>query len=316
VERDLTHLAARLGAARAVVASSRSGRVEVAQWTGWDGSGLAVLGGPFREGASALYPWAMATLRRAGDDLADGGPLRPGTVRALRLLGVGAVAIEDGAGLSPTDVTPGAGYRVIADPRAVLIDGPAPLVFAAAARPVDTATWDRFEELARRALTDVPDNADQAVAERALDALIAAAGGDLAWPGVLPLPPGAAPLGGDGAEPSPTVRTLEVSHRRVRFEVTTGSACVAWLPFALLPGVSVRLDGAELALPLRASSADPLPFRCVAVPAGTHELTLEGPDGPRSGVFGFISAAALLSVFVLGWRTRPRAESEATKAAP
>lgn len=303
VERDLARLAQRLGAARAVVASSRSGKIEVAQWTGWDGSGLAVLGGPFREGATALYPFEMAALRRVGDDLADGGPLSEGTLRALRLLGVGAIAVDDGAGLATPDVRPGPGYRVVDDPPAVLIDGTAPLLIAATAAPLAPGAAEAVKRLADRRLTDLPSGDDRACAEAALDALIAACDGDAAWPSRLPGRSYTAAPGRAGADTAVSVRTLEASRRLVRLEIETGAPAMAWLPFADFPGVSVRLDGE---LVERAPAADALPITCIAVPAGRHELLLAGPAGPGSGVLGWISFATLLAVSLLWWRTRAR----------
>jgi len=312
VRQDIARLTEQAGAARVVIASRRADRVDISQWTGWDGGGAAVLGGPFREGATDLFPWCMAVLGQLEGEFLESDALAPNTVRALRLLGVKYVAVEDGSGLVHPGLPEGDGYSVQLDPPAIVIDGSAPLLTAGSAFPVSSQVAEDLDRLPRG--TDIPRGHAALAADSALSALVASFGDGEVWPAHLPLPAGGRPIEArtDGQVAELEVRTVRHTDREIELEYALNLPQPALLPFATYPGVRIDVDGDPL--PMQPSAFGP---PVVELPSGLHRLTLRGPDGPRRTEGRWLSLFGLLLVAVGWlWTRRPDSGEEGSSTRP
>jgi len=303
LQDSLQLLADRTAGTKAVVASRRGERLDISQWTGWDDSSLMVLGGPFREAATRLFGWQMTALARIEDDLRDGGPLEKRTVDALRLLGVEWVVVEDGTGLADPNVEPGAGYTLDPELPGVRIEGARAVYFARRAEPLTDDLDDAVGDAP--VIFDIPRSPEAREPwDAAFDALLAVTGdgadGSLLS---LPLPSGAEPLD-DLTLPIGSVSVTRSGHRRMTLDVHLEGRALAVLPLAWFPGVTAL---AHRDPPIDLPVLETLPgFLAIDLEPGAYRVTLEGPRGPPTRGWFFLSALAWL---VWLWGTRDRRAS-------
>jgi hypothetical protein len=284
---DMRAFAPQIAGRKAVVVSLRSGKPELSQWTGWDDSGVAVLGGPFREAATGVYSFGMAALGRVRDDLEGPGSLSRPTVDALRLLGVAAVVFEDGTGLRPPPVKPGPGYRISAEPPAVIVDGEAPAIFATSLEPAAgllPADLRPLDDLPAR--TAAHDGWSQALAR-----VVAGFALDSAQPRAARiLTRGDESLGGPrGSAETPRFFGISANHLEVAFSAWTPGPGFLLLPFADYPGVMVSVDGA-----VRETVTTVLGTLAVPVEAGEHRVAIRGPRGLGAGRSVWLTVVAMV----------------------
>ena len=304
IQADVERLAPRLGTGRAVVASRRGTKpVQVSQWAGWGELPLAGLGGPFREGASAVYPWHMTLLDRIAGDL-RAGEFSDATIAACRIFGVRAVTVEDGTRLVPVVDVARPGYAVASDPPRAEVTGFVPAVFAhrltappaeLAAEPAGRpllglpgvgATSDAWRGRREMLVREMGVSPTGSVAERIF---------------VADRTTGAArvPREGGGLE----LRDESASHTYVAFSVRAPGPGYLQLAFTDYPGVRVLANDREV-LPFRSLTG----HLVIAVSEGWNRVRLVGPVHSPVGWGGWISLLGLV-VLIVTLVGRPRVKS-------
>jgi len=305
IQADVERLAPRLGTGRAVVASQRGTKpVQVSQWAGWGELPLAGLGGPFREGASAVYPWHMTLLDRIAADLRSGAEFPPGTVAACRIFGVRLVTVEDGAELVPSRAGSRDGYDLSNDPPAAEITAFAPAVFA----PVlADPPADLLAVPPGKPLLGLPGNNETGAAWRArLSRLVRGMS-------VSPTAPIAerifvvdGPAGGNPGLPEGAtlkLRDESASHTFVAFSVRAPATGFLQLAFTDYPGVRVFRNDRDVE-PLRSVTG----HLVIPVDEGWSRVRIVGPVHSPHGWGRWVSLVGL-AVLMLALVRRRRLHS-------
>ncbi len=277
VRRDFRALREQEPGVRFVHASLRRGKPETSQWLCGFDSGLPVVSGPFREAATKSYPLQMTLLARIGDELAATGGITEDTKKAMHLLGVGGIVLEDGHRVVGM---PGHSQSGASPPRLVL-DHPWPLLFA--------RRIERAPEI-ERALSAAPRITDRPVAEKRAawdSALLAAAlesgvRADRPWAtrilvaSEVALPADAAGGPADLLTMSQVeVRLLVATDTRWVFRTATGEDLAVQIGCAQFPGVEILVDGRP-----QATLTSVTGFPVIRVPAGVHTIGVLAPGAP------------------------------------
>ncbi len=301
VGKELAALEPALGTGRAIVASRRGDEIRVSQWMPFGELTLAGPGGPFREGASSVYPWHMSLLDRVGHELNAGGELTPITVAACRVFGIRIIAVEDGFRLVPAHLDGGTSYEVHDDPPYAEISSFAPAVFASELIEAPIRLWPALPPLFELPGDDAVGNAWRERLETVVSAM-----------GVSPTAPVAkriyvdrlprAGTPGRWEDATLELRDESINHTSVTFRVHSPANGFLQLSFAEYPGVRVYREEREIEA--RRSLTGHL---VIPVPEGWSRIRIDGPVLSTHAMGRWISLVGLIALITaLAWRRRPR----------